>query len=245
MGMELPNSETVSAMIGPIAVTSTAEAAAQAIRDAIITGRLNPGDRLVEQRLAGGLGIGQPTLREALKELEQEGLLRKVPQKGTYVASYSQDDFRKLSEVRIVLEAFAVGQAAANLTPEAESCLASLIDGMATAAEQKNAAKFDEFDIAFHRKIWSVAGNEYLAQALERITFRIFVFQDRSGGQSESKAAVRQHEEILEGIRSRNPLKARNAFVSATLRFWSNSFHLDLKLSDIFGADIPSVAVPR
>ena len=56
--------------IEAVQVQSLAEAAAQTVRDAIVTGKLKPGERLVEQRLAAQLSIGQPTLREALKELE-------------------------------------------------------------------------------------------------------------------------------------------------------------------------------
>jgi len=63
-------------------VASAPQVAAQAIRDAIITAKFKAGERLVEGKLAEDLGIGQPTLREALKELEYEGLVRKIPQRG-------------------------------------------------------------------------------------------------------------------------------------------------------------------
>src|SRR5213596_3845345 len=80
---------------------SIPEEAAQLLRDAIIAGQLKPGERLVEQKLAGSLGIGQPTLREALKELEFQGFVRKAPKKGTYVTKVTLDDFRKIQEVRM------------------------------------------------------------------------------------------------------------------------------------------------
>src|SRR5438132_1051531 len=89
--------------VTPIAVQSAPQAAAQAIRNAIIGGDLRPGDRLIEQKWAGQLGIGQPTLREALKELEYQGMVTRIPQRGTYVSQLSPTDFKRLLEVRIPL----------------------------------------------------------------------------------------------------------------------------------------------
>src|ERR1700686_5245113 len=90
-------------------IQTAPQAAAQAIRESIISGELRGGDRMIEQEWAERLGIGQPTLREALHELEHQGLLRKTPQRGTYVAQLSPEDFRLIQEVRIPLEAIAVG----------------------------------------------------------------------------------------------------------------------------------------
>lgn len=84
-----------------ITVLRAPEAAAQAIRDAILTGRLKPGQRLIEKKLAADMGIGQPTLREAFKELEFQGFLRKIPLRGTYVNRLDKDDYRMILEVRI------------------------------------------------------------------------------------------------------------------------------------------------
>jgi DNA-binding GntR family transcriptional regulator len=77
------------------------QAAAQAIREAITMGALQPGQRLTEQKLAASLGIGQPTLREALKELEYEGFVRKIPQKGTYITTFDKKDCRELRELSV------------------------------------------------------------------------------------------------------------------------------------------------
>src|ERR1700761_9094664 len=101
-------------------IPSARTATAQAIRESIISGELKGGDRILEQKWAARLGIGQPTLREGLQELEHQGLLRKVPQRGTYVTQLSPDDYRLIQEVRIPLEAIAVGKTAKNLTAGSE-----------------------------------------------------------------------------------------------------------------------------
>ena len=202
------------------------------LRNAITCGTLKPGERLVEQKLAAKLGIGQPTLREALKHLEYEGFVRKVPQRGTYVTKLGEEDYRKVMEVRILLEGFAVALAARKFNAQAEAEIAGLVEKMAKATSHSDFAGFHEQDVAFHRKIWELAGNEYLTKALESITFPVFAFAllDFRPNLSKSRqAAVQQHEGILAGLRSHDPIKARQAFIDHTLHYWNETYNLDLK----------------
>src|SRR2546425_4191146 len=146
---------------------SLPEEAAQLLRDAIIAGQLKPGERLVEQKLATSLGIGQPTLREALKELEYQGFVRKSPKKGTYVTQLSKEDFCQILEVRMALEILAVERAAKNMTKAAAQELEERVKTMESAARNFDLSTFHKSDLAFHRKIWDLAGNPYLEIALE------------------------------------------------------------------------------
>ena len=222
-------------VFGQLNVPTAPEAAAQAIRESIISGELRPGDRIIEQKWAARLGIGQPTLREALNELTHQGLLHKVPQRGTYVAQLSPEDYRLIQEVRIPLEAIAIGKAAENFTPEADTELSALVNAMAgtsmTAAEIRN---FHDCDVAFHRRIWELAGNEYLRDALETISFRLFVFSvvgrwpENPKATKERLAAVQEHLAILEGLRSRNKRKAREAYVHHSVDYWNQQYGLEL-----------------
>lgn len=218
---------------------SAPQAAAQAIREAIISGELKGGDRVLEQKWASRLGIGQPTLREALRELEHQGLLRKQPQRGTYVAQLSPDDYRRILEVRIPLEAVAIGRAAARLTPEAEKELTGLVMTMAGTGRDVDVKSFHDCDVLFHRKIWELAGNEYLQDLLETISFRLFVFSvvgrwpDSPNAAGERIAAVEQHQAILAGLRSGDSQLARRAFVKHTVQYWNLQYGLDLSEEDM------------
>jgi DNA-binding GntR family transcriptional regulator len=200
---------------------------------------LKAGDRVLEQQWSSRLGIGQPTLREALRELEHQGLLRKVPQRGTYVAKLSPDDYRRILEVRIPLEAVAVGRAAKRLTPESDKELTNLVMTMAGTGRDVDVKSFHDCDVLFHRKIWELAGNDYLQDLLEMVTFRLFVFSvvgrwpDTPNAVSERIAAVQQHLGILEGIRSCNSQKARQAFVKHTVQYWNMQYGLDLSEEDM------------
>ena len=233
-----------SRVVGQLAIQSAPQAAAQAIREAIISGELKGGDRILEQKWSVQLGIGQPTLREALRELEQQGLLRKLPQRGTYVAQLSPEDYRRILEVRIPLEAIAIGRAASRLTSEVESELAELVMVMAGSDKEVDVRSFHDCDVLFHRKIWELAENEYLQQMLEKITFRLFVFSvvgrwpDTPNALNERLASVQQHMGILEGLRSRDPLRARTAFVRQTIRYWNTQYGLELNEEEILGGNL-------
>jgi len=203
--------------LSPLRLLSVPEAVAQKLRDAILAGQLKPGERLVEQKLASRFGIGQPTLREALKELEFQGFVRKSPKKGTYVTLLTPEDFRKIQEVRMTLEVVAIEKAALNTTDRAMRELETLVVSMRSAT-------FHKSDVAFHEKIWALTGNEYLELALEQIAFRLFAFvllQREPTAANEFLASAKQHAHILTGLRTRDPKRARQAFVESTTNFWS------------------------
>lgn len=227
-------------------IQTAPEAAAQAIREAIISGELKGGDRIVEQKWAARLGIGQPTLREALHELEHQGLLDKLPQRGTYVAQLEAEDYRLIQEVRIPLEAIAVGKAAENFTAEVDQEFTILVRTMAgSGLGQMDVRGFHDSDVLFHRRIWELADNKYLKDALEAITFRLFVFSivgrwpDNPNAVGEKLAAVQQHLGILEGLRTRNAQAAREAFVRQTVRYWNAQYGIGLSESQLLTASAP------
>lgn len=224
----------------PLNLQTAPQAAAQAIRESIISGELVGGDRIVEQKWAARLGIGQPTLREALHELEHQGLLRKLPQRGTYVAQLSPRDYRLIQEVRIPLEAIAVGKAAENFTPEADEELTRLVTTMASSNSTKMDVKhFHDCDVSFHRKIWDLAGNDFLRDTLETITFRLFVFSvvgrwsNNPRALEESLASVQQHLGILQGLRTRDKNLARQAFIHHTVQYWNGQYELGLSEAEL------------
>lgn len=224
---------------GQLTIQTAPQAAAQALREAIISGELKGGDRILEQKWSMRLGIGQPTLREALKELEHQGLLRKTHQRGTFVTELSPEDYRQILEVRIPLEAIAIGRAARRLTPEFEKELTSITMSMATTQHDADVKRFHDCDVLFHRKIWQISGNEYLQTLLEMITFRLFVFSivgrwpNNPNAAGERIAAVQQHIGILEGIRSRDPYQAKQAFVKTTVQYWNKQYGLALVEADL------------
>jgi DNA-binding GntR family transcriptional regulator len=215
------------------------ELAAQALREAIISGELKGGDRVLEQKWSLRLGVGQPTLREALLELEHQGLVIKRQQRGTYVAQMSPEAYQQILEVRIPLESIAIARAAVVLTSEQEKELVKLVETMSHSNTDSDAKIFHDCDVLFHRTIWEIAGNPYLSEVLETITFRLFVFSivgrwdGNPSSASERAAAVKQHQNMLAGIRTRDAKKARQMFIKSTVKYWNTQYKLKLKLEDL------------
>src|ERR1039458_9231494 len=79
-------------IIGPIANTTKKQRIAEGIRKAILSGKLGPGDRIIETQLAKELGVGNTAVREALFELESKGFVRRIANKGTFVTQLTVDD---------------------------------------------------------------------------------------------------------------------------------------------------------
>ena len=146
------------------------------VKNAILAGRLESGDPIVENKIAQQLGVGTPLVREALIELEHQGFVQKVPFKGTIVTKLSREDVDNIFRLRAELEALAIEWAKENVTDADLAQLRALTDGMKQAAMALDLPVFYENDLAFHRKIWELAGNAYLAEALERVVVPLFAF---------------------------------------------------------------------
>jgi DNA-binding GntR family transcriptional regulator len=220
--------------LGQVQVQSLAEAVANKIRNGIIEGKKAPGERLVEQKLASDLGTSQPTVREALKELEHEGFVRKISNKGTYVTELSQHDIVQILRVRMALEQIAVEDAAVKMTEQVAQELKHLVSEMEAAAKDRDRRRFYNADLSFHRAIWNLAGNYYLSNALSRVAFSLLASVLSRQPEFAYDKAVEQHRFILNGLLSGNARQARDVFVKGTIDFWSK--HQNTKLpEDFFG----------
>src|SRR5687768_16692374 len=98
------------------------------LEDAILAGRMRPGERLVETRLCAELGVSRTTLREALLMLQRRGLVRSEPRRGTFVTRLSRHEARDLCLARALLEAYAVTSGYDRLAGETFARLDELLD---------------------------------------------------------------------------------------------------------------------
>jgi DNA-binding GntR family transcriptional regulator len=147
-----------------------------AIKDAILSGTIHPGDQIVESRIAQQLGAGIPLVREALIELEYQGYVQKTPYKGTSVTKLNTKDIEKIFRLRVELEPLAIEWAKEQITEADITELRAMVEKMEQAAKELNLNQFYENDLAFHRKLWALSDNPYLADALERIVAPLFAF---------------------------------------------------------------------
>ncbi|WP_219837050.1 GntR family transcriptional regulator [Paenibacillus sp. R14(2021)] len=127
------------------------------IRNAILTGQLKPGDRLREIAISKEMGVSRGPIREAIRTLEQEGLLHSSPYKETVVAEFSKEEvIEVLIPIRLTIELFAIRSGLSRMSDEDFMHMNRFVEGMKEAAAQKDLARIVDYDISFH---------EYLIQA--------------------------------------------------------------------------------
>ncbi len=194
-----------------------------AIKEAILSGTIGPGDQIVESRMAQQLGSGIPLVREALIALEHQGFVQKTPYKGTTATKLEPRQIQEIFELRVVLEALAIEWAKDKVTAEDIKQLKSLTRKMEQAAASLDLDQFYESDLDFHRKIWSLSGNSYLAEALERVVvplFAFFVMKTKHDPESYIESAE-MHGKIVEALPNKSAVELRE-LMKACLSGWKD-----------------------
>jgi len=164
-------SSTVFQRLEPISKKTRVVAS---MKEAIASGLIQPGQTIVEAKVAQELGVGQGLIREALIELEHQGFIRRTPFSGTEVVRISPDDAQQIFEIRCVLEPLAVSFAGPRVSEPQIEELKQLAENAKAAANDRDLDRFFESHLAFRRKIWEFSGNRYLQQALERAVVPLY-----------------------------------------------------------------------
>lgn len=146
------------------------------VRNELISGRLQPGQKLNEMQIAGEIGISRGTLREAIRNLEQEGLLVSVPHRGTYVRRFTTRQAAELQEVRFSLEV----TAACGVARRWSAAIEAFIDQRLTALEiaYRTPLPFPDrlrADLGFHEAICESCANQTLLDVWRSLTGNITV----------------------------------------------------------------------
>ena len=179
------------------------------LRQAILKGELQPGERLMEIKLAETLGVSRTPIREAIRKLELEGLVVMIPRKGAAVANITEKDTKDVLEVRRTLEMFAVEVACDRITAEQLIQLKEAAKAFEASKGSMDLIRIAETDMNFHEIIYEATQNERLVQMLNNLRenmyrYRIEYLKDSNYYDS----LVREHKEILEAIESGNKEKA-------------------------------------
>lgn len=185
-----------------------------ALRDAIIARRYKPGDRLNESQLARQYGVSRIPVREALQQLQEQGLVMNHPRRGMFVNILSDDDCQKINSLRIVLEAEALKLCHAHLTAEAEKKLLALVEQMEnwhTGSEIDAAA----LDLEFHRALWNLSGNSYLEKTLNALVPMLFAHQALEyTSHNEKLWPLNHHRKLLDVVLGKSNQTPEEAMVS-------------------------------
>ena len=155
---------------------SVATEVADSIRAAISSGALTPGHHLVEREIAKSLGVSTIAVREAFGLLGNEGIVERIPRRGTFTAVLSHTDLLDLTRVRIALESLVVELAINNWNSSARAEVQAVIDEMEVAVEAGETAPLVDLDEQFHEVFLRIAGSPLLSELTANLRGRIHSF---------------------------------------------------------------------
>jgi len=184
--------------------------AVEVLRSAIMSQHLAEGERLVERELIERLGVSRTTVREALRELESEGLVEVIPQRGAVVATISPSDARDLYDARVAIEAVVVRRFVERADEEAVAALVAAVEAYAAVADDEHeipemlAVKDD-----FYAVLAQGAHAPALSQLLMSLQARVRVLRARSLGQpGRPRASAEELRELVVAIKNRDAERA-------------------------------------
>jgi DNA-binding GntR family transcriptional regulator len=191
-------------------------------REEIISGRLAPGEKIVEVRWAKKLEMSQTSVREALNILSAEGFVQKGSGRTAQVTQLTDEDVVHSYELRAVLEGYAariVAEKQPNLAP-----LEQALEDMRSAVLCNNLRGFYERDLHFHVLMAEMTGNRMLVQAVKRIIVPLFAFvvirvHGARNGQDQWIRSLDQHARIIDALRTYDPVFAERLVVQSVVAF--------------------------
>lgn len=184
--------------------TGLADQIREFIVEGISSGRWEPGERVVERRIAAELGVSQGPVREALRQLEAQRLIESLPNRGARVRDFTERDLAEIFPVRAGLERTAVELA----LPSLAGCVDALEernDRLARAARDGDLQEQLRLSIAFHREIVESAGNRLLVSVWEGLGIELWTTLSLRLHHTEIYSKSAEHAELIEAFRRGDP----------------------------------------
>jgi DNA-binding GntR family transcriptional regulator len=176
-----------------------------ALRAAIVEGRLKPGQRIRERELVVSLGISRSPLREAIRVLEAEGLITAAPHRGARVSDLSVDDLRATADVRIMLETYAARLACERLDDQALTAMTVQIDRAGKGERGRKVATELNYSMGFHDVFVGACGNQKLIQLYQIVKRHLRRYQLLAFARlNRAQRATDEHAKILSAFRKRD-----------------------------------------
>lgn len=180
------------------------------LREAIIDGRFAPGSRLIERELCDLMGVSRTSVREALRELESEGLIDHIPNKGPIVSMLTAKEARSIFQVRAELEGLAAALFAENASEENMLQLEVATDRLAAVYEAFEPGAFLREKQRFYDILLEGADNDALAAMLRMLLTRIARLRVVSLAKPKRpQASIKEIRSLVAALRARDSKKAR------------------------------------
>jgi len=187
------------------------ERIAAGLRRVIVIGELPPGSHLKEPLLAHRFGVSRLPIREAIVQLDREGLVRLEPRRGAFVIGVARQDVHDICECRMLLEGAAIRRTALRCDARALADLESLVVQMDLAAARGQPQLLAAADMSFHRLLVTLSGNRALANAWEPVApliETILGISDASCSSADLPEAVESHRRIIRALGRRDAQSA-------------------------------------
>ena len=200
------------------------EVVSDALRERITLGDYEPGDNLVEERLARELGVSRNPVREALHILNAEGFVELIPRRGAVVARLSHRKVAEIFEVRTALEGLAAELAAIKANKERVEQLFEILARAKQGLAMDDEGALVEANALFHEHVIELADNSYLAHVMTQVRGHInWIFRQTASG-SRGHHSLEEHVELAHAIASGKPRQAselaRRHVEAASLSYW-------------------------
>lgn len=184
----------------------------QTLRQAILRGELQPGERLMEIQLANKLGVSRTPIREAIRKLELEGLVLMIPRKGAEVAEITEKSLRDVLEVRGSLEELAVELACERITQEQIEELKSAAKEFEITLKDGDLTEYAEADVKFHDVIYHATDNMRLIQLLYNLREQMYRYRVEYLKRAEVHSSLLdEHQVIIATLENRDKKAAKQA----------------------------------
>jgi DNA-binding GntR family transcriptional regulator len=172
----------------------------------ILSGELKPGERLHETVIAQEVGVSRGPIREAVRRLQEQGLLTYAPNRGVWVTEFSINDIEALLDIRAALEGIAARRAVPYLDEPLFKALKSVIVQMEVSGKHKASNDLIYQDVEFHRILSQVSGNQRLTQMIEQISIQTRPHMAASYVLNENLTTISVvHQELLVVLQRRDP----------------------------------------
>lgn len=188
------------------------EKAYRKIRKAIMFGTLKPGEKLAERHLCEMLELGRTPIREAFRQLESDGFLQVVPNRGAYVMKMSIHDIEEVAEVVGILEGYSTAEAVKIITPDQLNELKKIDAKFSSIAKNWDDEAYAKIDFRFHEFFPRIIGNTFLVDEIRKMRNKLFRLRaPETAFFDHVNEFVSDHEKIIEAVAEKDPEKARDA----------------------------------
>ncbi len=204
----------------------------QLLEDAILSGKMRPGERLLVTQLAEEHEVSQSTIREALLMLERRGLVISKPRHGTFVTRLSDAEAIELCQARALLETFAVSSGSKRIDERILGCLREAVAAMAQCTLPQDLPRLIELDLTFHQTIIDLSDSTKLIDLWSSLNGQIGALMLR-GMEQQALAisdVVRLHTVVIDALASGTPTEVQQAIVDHYIRDEAENTHYFLEI---------------